>query len=109
MFTAFFKKLLLPQFATLEIRLFSCQFVKKLWEEVEKNGHLCMNLGASKKRVHKLPYNAMPNTVLVGLKLFQDVIAGSISDKTTRVNFFLQTTEIRCQQYSYFINYLSTG
>lgn len=41
----------------------------------------------------------------MGLKLFQDVIAGSASDKATRVNFFLQTTEIRCYQCSCCRNY----
>lgn len=41
-----------------------------------------------KKKVHKFPYNAMPNKVLGGLKLFQGVIAGSVLDKATRVNFF---------------------
>lgn len=64
---------------------------------------LCINLGTAKK-VHKLPYNATPNMILVGLKLFQDAITGSVSDKATRLNFFLQQTEIRCQQFLYFIN-----
>lgn len=56
-----------------------------------------MNLGITKND-HKLPYNAVLNMVLVGLKLFQDVTIGSISDKTTRVNSsFLRTTETGCR------------
>lgn len=35
----------------------------------------------------------MPNMVLVGLKLFQGVIPGSVSDTATRANFSLQVTD----------------
>lgn len=50
------------------------------------------------KKVSMLPYNETLNTVLVGLKLFQDVIVVFISDKTTRVNSsFLRMTETGCK------------
>lgn len=47
---------------------------------------LCINLGTAKK-VHKLPYNATPNMILVGLKLFQDAITGSVSRQSYKTKF----------------------
>lgn len=50
------------------------------------------------RKMFTSPYNGMFNTVLVGLKLFQDIIVGSVSEKSTRINSsFLRMTETGCR------------
>lgn len=97
MFTIFFKKLLLPEVAVLEIWFF---FLVNLLNTLGSSGGkwAFMYEFGNCRKMFTSPYNVMLNTVLVGLKLFQDVIVGSVLEKTTRINFsFLRMTETRCR------------